>query len=230
MPLVRPARFDEWLNIYFAPYDNVASPWDRYPPGGDEQFPEFSGTDDEIVDLFTHTMLASGTELLKFSDAQVGNGLKLLFDNSLSNLVLTVRDGAAGTERKIEALRSIKTLCSDCLTPRAPTVLGHLNEASTCQPLGFITYMLWDVTPLSHWPGKKHGQTMYPIIVEVMETALYSSNCAAVESGLHGLGHTVYKCEELAAAAIDKFVKTRRGHVREELIAYAVQARTGMIQ
>ena len=34
MPLVRPPRFDEWLACYFAPYDNVDSPWQRFPVGG----------------------------------------------------------------------------------------------------------------------------------------------------------------------------------------------------
>ena len=30
--LVRPPRFDEWLDVYFRPYDGVDSPWDKFPP------------------------------------------------------------------------------------------------------------------------------------------------------------------------------------------------------
>ena len=58
--------------------------------------------------------------------------------------------------------------------------------------------MLWDVTPLSYWRGSSdRGAVMYPVIVEVMEQALQSPNCAVVESGLHGLGHTVYNAKIL---------------------------------
>jgi hypothetical protein len=226
--LVRPPRFDEWLDTYFAPYSDVDSVWDRFPPTFDS--PEFSGTDDEIAELFTYTMRTCGTGLAGLNDRQVGNGLDNLLNNHFTNLVYSVRDGAISLERKIAALQSLKVLYRDCLTPRAAPVLGHLSEVAPCRPLNGICYMLWDVTPLSYWPDPERGAIMYPVIVEVMESALYSENAAVVESGLHGLGHTVYKCEGPAIAAIDRFIKNRRGQVREELITYALQARTGMIQ
>jgi hypothetical protein len=228
-PLIRPDRFDEWLGVYFAPYDNVDSPWARYPPGCNDQ-PEFRGTDDEIVELFTYTMLLSGTELTRFSDSQVGVGLDNLLNNHFADVAHTVRDGATTNDKKVAALRSLKVLYSDCLSPRAAPVLGHRDEQAACKPLNRICYMLWDVTPLAYWPDADRGAAVYPVIVEVMEQALQSPNCAVVESGLHGLGHTVYKCEDLAVAAIDRFLETRCGQVQQELIEYALQARTGMIQ
>ena len=224
-----PPRFEEWLDCYFEPYDNVNSPWDRFPPGG-EDHPAFRGNADEIVDLFTFTMRSSGTELKRFSDQQVGVGLDNLLNNHFADVANIVRDGATTNDKKVAALRSIKVLYTDCLSRRAAPVLGHRNEKAPCKPLNGICYMLWDVTPLSHWPDADRGAAMYPVIIEVMEQALQSSNCAVVESGLHGLGHCVYKRKDLAVAAIDRFLEKRRGQVRQELIEYALQARTGMIQ
>jgi hypothetical protein len=228
-PLVRPPRLVEWLECYFAPYDNVNNPWDRFPPDGDDH-PAFRGTADEIVELFTYTMNTSGTELSCFSDSQVGVGLDNLLNNHFADVANTVRDGEVSNNKKIAALRSLKVLYRDCLTRRAAPALGHLDEKAVCKPLNGICYMLWDVTPLSYWPDADQGAVMYPVIIEVMEAALQSPNCAVIESGLHGLGHTVYKCETAAVAVIDRFVEMRRGHVRDELISYALQARTGMIQ
>lgn len=227
-PLVRPPRFDEWLDCYFTPYDNVASPWDRFPPD-QEEHPWFRGTDDEIVELFTYTMISSGTELKRFSDSQVGVGLDNLLNTHFADVAHTVRDGKIAKEKRIAASQSLNVLYRDCLTQRAAPVLGHLSEKAPCKPLNGICYMLWDVTPLSYWPEPERGAIMYPVIVEVMAAALYSENGAVVESGLHGLGHTVYKFKDPAVAAIDHFIAKRRGHVRDELITYALQARTGMI-
>jgi hypothetical protein len=228
--LVRPPRFDEWLECYFAPYDKVDSPWERFPVGGDEDFPNFKGSDTEIVELFTYTMLTSGTELAKFTAHQVGNGLNVLFNSSLCDVAYRVGHGSTRIEDKIAAIRSMESLYRDCLTPRAPKVLGTLDEKSDCPPLSLICYMLWDVAPLRYWKGVDHAQRLYEAAVDVMAATLLSPNVAVVESGLHGLGHSVYNYEVPAVAAIDRFIETRRGQVREELIAYAKQARTGMIQ
>jgi hypothetical protein len=228
--LVRPPRFEAWLDCYFEPYDNFDSPWEKFPPGGSGSSPEFIATDDEIVDLFAYTMRTAGTGLKRFSDSQVGVGLDNLLNNHFSDVANTVRDGATTNDKKIAALKSLKVLYRDCLAPRAAPVLGHLSEKAPCRPLNGICYMLWDVTPLSYWPDPERGAIMYPVIVEVMESALYSENAAVVESGLHGLGHLVYKFKGPAVAAIDRFLEKRRGQVREELVTYARAARTGMIQ
>jgi hypothetical protein len=230
MSPMRPPRFDEWLKCYFAPYDNVDSPWDKFPPGCNESSPELVASDDEIVDLFTYTMVASGTELGRFNDSQVGVGLDNLLNNHFSDVANTVRDGTTTTDRKIAALRSLKVLYRDCLALRAAPVLGHRDDTAPCKPLNTICYMLWEVTPLSYWPDEGKGAVMYPVLIDVMESALASPNSAVVESGLHGLGHLVYKCEGPAVAAIDRFLDTCRGQVREELVTYARAARTGMIQ
>jgi hypothetical protein len=188
---------------------------------------ELDGTVDEIIDLFTYTMLHSGSELLRFTDAQLGHGLQHLCWNSASNVVHAVHDHHS-LDRKLRALRSIKRLYQDCLTPRAPQVLGHLSEGAACKPLAYFCYMFWEASPLDYWPDNVLGPVAYPVVAEVMETALYSPNLAVIESGLHGLGHMVYKYKA-AAQIIDRFVSERRNTVRTEIIDYALAARTGMI-
>jgi hypothetical protein len=218
-PLTRPPRIDEWLDICFGQYGD-GDPWDCHE--------HFVGTDDEIVDLFTYTMLHSGSELLRFSDSQLGHGLSPLTDSGRSDVVRSVRDGQHSLERKLGALRSIKCLYQHCLTPRAPQVLGHLSEPADCKPLAYFCYMFWDASPLDYWPDSTIGPMVYPVVAEVMETALHSPNCAVIESGLHGLGHMVYKYAG-ATQIIDQFISQRQSTVRPELMAYARAARTGGI-
>lgn len=225
VPLVRPTRFEEWLDVFFRPYDGFESPWTRYPPGGEEP-PEFSAAGEEIVELFTYTMLASSSELANLSDSQLGNGLDNLLNTNLYDIAHTVRTAKVSEDARCAAISAIKHLYLYCLTQRAPPVLGHLNEeAAGCARLQYITFMLWDVSPLSCGSVET-----WPAILEVMQSALYSPNPAVIESGLHGLGHSVYDAGGPAVAIIDAFVRQRRGQVRDELIQYALQARTGMIQ
>ncbi|NOT71402.1 MAG: hypothetical protein HOP09_09030 [Hyphomicrobium sp.] len=227
MALIRPPRFDEWLECYFAPYDNVNSPWERFP---NEDWPVFRGSHEEIVDLFTYTMQTSGNQLLKFSNHQLGNGLTILLDGQYGGPARIAANGNVSLEKKIEALKSVEALYRDCLTPRAPAVLGHLDEPGNCPPLSYICYMLWDESPFGYWEERRNSERLFNLKVEVMSSALFSSNDAVIESGLHGLGHTVSRCKAPAIAAIDRFIESRGGHVRDELITYALQARTGVIQ
>jgi hypothetical protein len=218
-PLAQPPRLDEWLDICFGQYGD-GDPWDCHL--------DFTGSDLEIVELFTYTMVHAGSVLQRFSDAQLGHGLAHLCDNGRSNIVHSVRDGQFSLDNKLQALRSIKYLYQDCLTPRAPQVLGHRSEASDCKPLSYFCYMFWDVSPLDYWPDSVIGPIAYPVVAEVMESALYSPNIAVIESGLHGLGHMVYKYAA-ATQIIDQFLSHCQKSLRPELVSYALAARTGGI-
>jgi hypothetical protein len=219
-PLSRPPRCDEWLDICFGQYGD-GDPWACH---GD-----FVGTDDEIIDLFTYTMQHAGAELLRFTDNQLGHGLGHLCENTRSNVVHVVRLGSSSLDRKLLALRAIKNLYQDCLTPRAPHGLRHLNEPAVSKPLATFCYMVWEASPLDYWPDPLVGPLVYPVVAEVMASALDSSNSAVIESGLHGLGHLVYKYPA-ATQIIDQFISQRQSMLRPELIAYARAARTGGIQ
>lgn len=225
--LVNPSRFNEWLSVYFEPYDGVASVWEAFPPGSPS--PQFSASADEIADLFIYTLERSGDELAGLSDWQVGNGLDNLLNSHFTDVAYVVRNGAVSDAKRLACVHALKTLYADCLTPRASPSLGHLSETSECPPLNMICYMLWDVTPLSHWGEGPRADAMYPALADVMESALQSDNPAVIESGLHGLGHMVYSRPDLAVPPIDRLIAHRRSSLRHELHAYAKKARTGMI-
>lgn len=187
-------------------------------------------SDAEVVSLFTYTMQHSGSELAELSDSQVGNGLKLLLEDGFpTDIGRTIRDADVDIEVKAKAVESLKTLYTNCLALRVKPHMGSLSETGNCAPLDYICYMLWDVSSWMEWPEVSGRETMLPTLIDVMNSALENHNEAVVESGLHGLGHMVSSCPELAGAAIDRFIAWGPDGARPELKQYARQARTGMI-
>lgn len=159
-----PLRYSEWLTHVFD--HEVAEPewfFDIHAPG-------FEASDREITELFICTMKNSGRDLLRFSDAQTNQGLNYLFSNSCSNLVFSIMDGAFAIELKLDAIRSIEILYTDCFAIRCSPTLSHLDEL-VCSPLNHICYMLWDVTPLNYWEGRPERIEAYTAVVDVMEVA-----------------------------------------------------------
>jgi len=109
-------------------------------------------------------------------------------------------------------------------------VLGHLSETRG-SPLEYVTYMLWDSSPLSAFASRAETR---PALLRVLEDALYLPNPACVESALHGVGHLraagigVAKRNAELAGIIDRFLATRTD-VDPVLRDYAIQARRGNV-
>jgi hypothetical protein len=178
-----------------------------------------------LVELIYITLLRSGSDLLRFSDKQVNNGLNLIFNNSYSDIVFALKDPTVAFEARAEAVRAIKVLYSDCFEKRAWPALSHLDERGS--PLNQICYMLWDVTPIGAW-GHVAGCEYFPLTLEVLEFALYLRNPACVESALHGLGH-VGKGSDQRIHTIIKNWAERSVIVRRELLTYAEYADKGQV-
>lgn len=211
-----PPHYAEWIDFFFARVerdtdDPWALDWD------------FIATASEIADLFVHTMQHCGRDLAAFSDKQLAAGLNgLLFGNYGSVPHILIGAGVSDAQ-KLDVLRSLKRLYSDCLAKRSPPVLGHINETQS-NPLEFVTYMLWDVTPLDSMAKKNADR--HDALLDVLGDALRLPNEACVESALHGLGHL--RGHE-AQVVIDRWLDGKPS-VRPSLIAYARGARTGSIQ
>jgi hypothetical protein len=189
--------------------------------------PLFEVSDEEFLALFQKTMARCGTDLLRFTDAQVGNGLDYVFNPSCSNYIFQLRDGTLAREIKASAILSIAHLYSDCLGPRCKPILGHLNESGGA--LNAFCYMLWDVTPLTYWADNPDKIFFYEKVIETMAFGLRSTNIACVEGALHGLGHMQLDMPELVAHIVGQYI-LENPKARKEVLAYAMQARQGTVQ
>jgi hypothetical protein len=211
-----PPKYAEWIDFFFARIErDTDDPWTLDW--------DFKASPSEIADLFEHTMQNCGRDLAAFSDKQLAAGLNgLLFGNYGSVPHILIGAGVSDAQ-KLDVLRSLKRLYSDCLAKRSPPVLGHINETQS-NPLEFVTYMLWDVTPLDSMANRAGDR--FDALLDVLSHALRLPNEACVESALHGLGHLR---GQKAQAVIDRWLDGKPS-VRPSLIAYARSARTGCIQ
>lgn len=230
--MLRPQRFDEWLATYFEPYGAVSNPWELLEVSGQltHWLPVFeAGSDEEIVELFTYTMLSSGTELARFSDRQLGNGLRMLVEDHFCDVPFRVRDGDVDEHQKVRAISSIQILYSDCLARRVKPNLARSSERGDCDALDHICFMLWDVSPFGDWLAYERRPELAQAVLDVLEVALTLDNEAVVMSALHGLGHAVQSQVVPSSRIVGDFIASRQGHFRKPLIDYARAAQTGSV-
>jgi hypothetical protein len=210
-------RYQLWLEYVFGRVDEDCDPF--------EMAWDFKAEACEIGDLYIQTMDRSGTDLIRFTDRQVSIGLQAMFFNNFSDLAFKAMSPSLGVAGLAGVLRGFGPLYRDCLALRTPPVLGHLSETRH-NPLEFLTYMLWDVTPLEQL--RKEHPVLRDAYFEVLSDTLTLDNDACIESALHGLGHSVYT-QPRATEIIDNWLASNP-NVRPELLRYAQAARTGRIQ
>ena len=218
-----PPRYAEWIDVCFGRLHRLGAGADLW----DERLnhDHINLTDEELVPLFEVTMRRSGADLAPFPDEVVGGGLSLILNGALSDFGQRIRSGQVVTERKVNAIRAIKVLYDDVLTPRTQPRLGHLSENGHDR-LSMFCYMLWDDTGLAHWSERDEADAVPQAILDVMEHALLSPNDAVIESGLHGIGHRA--SPERANAVVGKLL-ARRPDLRPELKKYAEACALGCI-
>jgi len=212
-----PARYDEWLSYIFGRTTEDSDPF-----GMDWIF---KAAPSEVAELMTSTFVHSGRDLTAYSDRQVSIGLQALLFCNFSDLAHVV-SGAGNAPHRVEVVKSLFPLYRDCLAKRCPPVLGHRSE-SAGNPLEFLTYMLWDVSPFDVMAHRNKGGT--DALIDVLAATLRLPNDACVESALHGLGHFPTQLRPRSERAIDAWLAERPA-VRSELLDYARAARMGRIQ
>lgn len=214
----QPPRYTEWLDFFFGRFERDSDdPWQMHW--------EFPGAPAEIADLFICTFMNSGAHLAPYSDGQVSTGLQALLFTNFGDVphVLTAEGVSEG--QRLAILRSFGPLYRDLLAKRAPAVLGHKSE-SVGNPLEFVTYMLWDVTPFDYWAAKTEERMA--ALMDVFHDTLRLPNESCVESVLHGLGHLGGTWRSHAQSMIQDWLD-EGPCVRADLIAYAKAAQTGCI-
>ncbi|MBE9060599.1 hypothetical protein [cf. Phormidesmis sp. LEGE 11477] len=203
--------------------------FDRDESAGDWRFdygliePDLTG--EEIVEFVRRLLENYETDLSTYSDWQLGMGVGYIFNNSCSNLALVLRDGPVAIEKRVAAIRALKSFFANCLNERCVEALGHLSEAGN--ELNHFCYMIWDITPLTYCEQTPKKNTIYSALAEVMKYTLSLDNIACVESGLHGLGHLALYYDN-ASAIVRKFINSH-SVMDKHLIAYAKQAEKGCV-
>ncbi len=181
----------------------------------------------EVSDLVTCTFQRCGADLKRFTDRQVALGLQAIVFGDYSGIVHRLMGKGPEEPQRIALIASLAALYRDCLSVRSPPVLGHLSGRSQGS-LAYVTYMLWDASPLDVMAVKTPERL--DALIAVLNAALRLANPACVESALHGLGH-------LGAGAFDRDIVRQRARrtiedwlaqgpaVPPELISYAQKAR-----
>lgn len=185
--------------------------------------------------VFIETLLLDAkAHLSPYSDAQIGLGLNYIFNSACSNLAYEFKIAAVPFEHKNKAVEALSNVFQDVFNERCDKVLSAGSQAPLSK-INLICYMFWDVCCWDNWSNVPENQAqndveMYKTIAFVMHRCLGLSNIACVESGLHGLGHLVYKQPEIAVPMIDDFINNGKTRHNNALLDYAKMARTGMIQ
>jgi hypothetical protein len=206
------ALYAQWLDhVFNRPVGDPACYFDW-------QNEEFHASREDLVYLIGRTCERSGTDLIKYSDGQVSNGIRYMFFNGPSDGIYALVQKGVAEDARIEAVRKMKNLYRDCFAKRCSPILCHLNEANQ-SPLNSVCYLLWDESPLGRWKD---------VVLEVMEFALYLPNYACIESALHGLGHRHHQSPERVDEIIDKYLSKTKS-LKSELRRFAARAKTGAI-
>jgi len=215
----------DWLTYVFErPIDPPREHWYFAPnaPDRDDLPPH-----PEI--LIAEAFENSGTLLARFSDAQIGQGLEYLGNESCSAYMLTLLDPEIPFERRLRALRSFVPLFEQVMAVRCSPHLSHLDEKGA-NPLNGACYMWWDVLPFrfrDNSPEELQWAGLVDEIAIILRRLLIIPHDACRESTLHGIGHMVRPYPQLADF-VDEFLASTDG-LRPELIAYAQRARAGNV-
>ena len=126
----------------------------------------------------------------------------------------------------LETFEAAKVLFRETLDPLASDRLGHQNECAN--KFDGALYMFWDSAT---WYASRSDPPDQPEIgafIEICQFCLDSEKAGMQESALHGLGHNAYDCKAIREVIVQYLRQNRPA--RKELIAYAKNARRGMIQ
>jgi hypothetical protein len=214
------SRYQEWIQYVFN--HPVNDPQWYF----DLDAPDFRAAEEDYADLICETFSRAGDDLVRFSDAQVNQGVWFLASPSGSNFIFSLRDGEVPTRKKVAGIRSIYDLYRDCFAKRCTETLGHVDEpgASDLNP---ICYMFWDVCPISYLDGAKDPRDLEDAVFSVLEDTIRLPHRACIEAGLHGLGEIAYRYEARVRQVVDAFLETTR--LDPTLRGYAERAREGCI-
>jgi hypothetical protein len=166
--------------------------------------------DPEIHDLFTKP--------------QIAIGLTLFYCNSCGDFPYCYIEGK-DEARRVKSIENLQHLYSNFFERYCTAPVIDVGNDQSDGWFGHLCHMLWDIFVLH--PGNA-TPPMIAAAVDVMATALRSSNDQCIVSALHGLGHWVSQVPA-ARHAIQGWLWSPTSE-NKAVLEYAKQAKTGYIQ
>lgn len=194
--------------------------WDDDPPG-------FTASPLEWTRIQTALFANSGTDLVPFSDEQVGMGLNYLLSNAISEVPFAVIHASVPSAEALRMMQAMPILWRDCFGRR----LAHLQAPIGSVPgrLAYVCYMWFDV-----WPTFSNvrdvpwwREALWQVFCEMLQVPCREVQVAA----LHGIGHEgrSLRPQGQINALLDRFLRSSNPH-DVELRQYADAARRGEVQ
>jgi hypothetical protein len=212
------SRYQEWLKYLFDhEVKERAWYWEDGAPG-------FHASPAELTNLITETFSSSGKDLVSYTDAQVDQGIWYLA--STSELMFALKSSEVPMAARLEAIRSILCLYSDCFAKRCTESLGHLGQEGS--ELNSACYMFWDICPLTYLEDFPDRMETENTVSWVLEQTLKIPHRACREAALHGICEAFFNDPERMHRIIDPFLKETV--LDDKLLAYAQNARAGNVQ
>lgn len=213
------ARYLEWIEYVFD--HPVSQPeWHRDPA-----VEVFEGDEEYMAMLLELTFLRSGSDLTRFTDAQVNQGLWYLASPACSKHMFTLKSRAVELDVRLDAIKAIGDLYQDCFAKRCSETLSHLDQAGS--DLNPICYMFWDINPLGSLEGCPNEARTADVIFGVLREIFETGHLACQEAAIHGLGEFSCFYPERVEREIDLLLKEGISH--PDLREYAIRARSGQI-
>ncbi len=214
----------------------------EYEHWRDDIFGHPEGSDPVMVDLKADTYNMSDANSLDFIDrsltdpeihdryspAQIGIGLNIIYNNSCSDIPFCYvnGDGDSATEaRKVAAIGNLGYLYSNFFNRYCTEPVNKIGYFDDLTPMNYICYMLWDIFVL--YPPRA-SNTMVEAAIAIMRESMRLENDNCLVSVIHGLGHwSAYT--NLAAPVLEQWLCAPTSD-NEVVIDYAKNASSGCIQ
>ena len=214
-------RYQDWINHLFDhPVADPAWHWDL-------DAPSFSAEEPEIAELIELTFRNSATDLNRFTDAQLNQGLWYLASPACSDYFFALRSEKVPLTRRLSAIDSITVLYRDCFQQRCTQTLSHLDQQPS-SPLNSVCYMFWDICPISYLCDYPDEQQLADACFAVLADTFALEHIACREAAIHGYGEFACSYPERVERALDRVLETEIADDR--LRDYAHRARYHYIQ
>jgi len=177
--------------------------------------------------------------LTRYSDVQIEQGLWFLTNNSAWEILCVLWDTTLPRDERERGIRSMYSLFDKLFARRCTEYLCHTetsqnSRAEDVSPLNGSCYMWWDNVSgfrrAGNAPaGAEDARQLDVVFLETMRRILDLNSIACIESGLHGLGHWVYRQREPVERVISDFLD-RNPKLPAALAEYAHHAAVGQVQ